>query len=25
VLRNDIRNGRCPHCGAEIPGVWTAK
>ena len=25
VKRNDIRDGRCPYCGAEIAGVWTAK
>jgi len=25
VLRNEIRDGRCPDCGAEIPGVWAAK
>ena len=22
VLRNDLRNGRCPACGTRIPGVW---
>jgi pyruvate formate lyase activating enzyme len=25
VLENDIRDGRCPYCGAQIAGVWTAK
>ncbi len=25
VERNDIRDGRCPYCGAEIAGVWNAK
>ncbi len=23
VLRNRLRAGACPDCGAEIPGVWT--
>ena len=23
VLRNSLRNGRCPHCRTKIPGVWT--
>jgi len=23
VLRNDIGNGRCPHCGRQIYGVWS--
>jgi len=23
ILRNDIRKGRCPYCGAGIAGVWT--
>lgn len=23
VLRNSLRNGRCPHCRTPIPGVWT--
>lgn len=23
VHRNAIKDGRCPECGAEIPGVWT--
>jgi pyruvate formate lyase activating enzyme len=22
VMKNDIRNGSCPKCGAEVPGVW---
>ena len=22
VIRNRIRNGKCPSCGAAIPGVW---
>lgn len=22
ILRNDIKNGRCPFCGEEIEGVW---
>jgi pyruvate formate lyase activating enzyme len=22
VSKNRIENNRCPHCGAEIPGVW---
>ncbi len=22
ILRNDIKDGKCPHCGAKIPGVW---
>lgn len=23
LLRNDLRDGRCPHCRARIAGVWT--
>ena len=23
VVRNGLRNGKCPACGAEIPGVWS--
>lgn len=22
VTRNEIREGKCPHCGAAVPGVW---
>lgn len=22
VLRNDLRNGQCPHCRTAIPGIW---
>jgi pyruvate formate lyase activating enzyme len=22
VLQNDLKDGRCPSCGAAIPGVW---
>jgi len=22
VLRNSLRDGRCPDCGAKVPGVW---
>ena len=25
VVRNEIRDGRCPYCGAPIAGVWNAK
>ncbi len=23
ILRNEVRNGRCPGCNAEIHGIWT--
>ena len=23
ILTNDVRDGRCAHCGARIPGVFT--
>lgn len=23
VLKNQIRRGRCPYCGTQIPGVWS--
>ncbi len=23
VEKNDIRDGKCPHCGKEIPGIWS--
>jgi len=22
VLSNDVKEGRCPYCGCEIPGIW---
>lgn len=22
ILKNDLKDGMCPHCGTKIPGVW---
>ncbi len=22
-VENSLKRGKCPHCGAQIPGVWT--
>ena len=22
ILSNDLKEGRCPHCDAKVPGVW---
>jgi len=23
IISNDLEGGRCPHCGCEIPGLWS--
>jgi len=23
ILKNDLKDGACPHCGAKLPGIWS--